>query len=228
MCGIAGWVSFDDDAHRDVISKMTETMALRGPDAGGVWIDRHVGLGHRRLAIIDLAGGVQPMQVEDDAGRTIASLIYTGEVYNFVELRDQLSRLGHRFKSQSDTEFVLRGYMKWGDGVVERLNGMFAFAIWDVRSEELFLVRDRMGVKPLFYYPPRRRAVRLRAESDPRASERGIAGEQRRVSRNPRARKESRNHDLCRHARGAAGTGRAREPRRAVEATLLDAQRACA
>ena len=155
MCGIAGWVSFDDDlnAHRDVISKMTETMALRGPDAGGIWIDRHVGLGHRRLAIIDLAGGVQPMQVEDDAGRTIASLIYTGEVYNFVELRDQLSRLGHRFKSQSDTEVVLRGYLQWGDGVVERLNGMFAFAIWDVRSEELFLVRDRMGVKPLFYYP---------------------------------------------------------------------------
>jgi asparagine synthase (glutamine-hydrolysing) len=155
MCGIAGWVSFDDDlnAHRDVISKMTETMALRGPDAGGVRIDRHVGLGHRRLAIIDLAGGVQPMQVEDDAGRTIASLIYTGEVYNFVELRDQLSQLGHRFKSQSDTEVVLRGYLQWGDGVVERLNGMFAFAIWDVRSEELFLVRDRMGVKPLFYYP---------------------------------------------------------------------------
>ena len=117
MCGIAGWVSFDDDlnAHRDVISKMTETMALRGPDAGGVWIDRHVGLGHRRLAIIDLAGGVQPMQVEDDAGRTIASLIYTGEVYNFVELREQLSRLGHRFKSRSDTEVVLRGYLQWGE-----------------------------------------------------------------------------------------------------------------
>ena len=93
--------------------------------SGGVWIDRHVGLGHRRLAIIDLAGGVQPMQVEDDTGRTIASLIYTGEVYNFVELRDQLSRLGHRFKSQSDTEVVLRGYLQWGDGVVERLNGMF-------------------------------------------------------------------------------------------------------
>jgi asparagine synthase (glutamine-hydrolysing) len=132
MCGIAGWVSFDGDlnAHWGVIAKMTETMALRGPDAGGVWIDRHVGLGHRRLAIIDLAGGVQPMQVEDDAGRTIASLIYTGKVYNFVELRDQLGQLGHRFKSQSDTEVVLRGYLQWGDGVVERLNGMFAFAIW--------------------------------------------------------------------------------------------------
>jgi asparagine synthase (glutamine-hydrolysing) len=155
MCGIAGWVSYDGDlnAHWNVITKMTKTMALRGPDAGGVWIDRHVGLGHRRLAVIDLAGGVQPMQADDDEGRTIASLIYTGEVYNFVELRDELSRLGHRFKTQSDTEVVLRGYLQWGDKVVERLNGMFAFAIWDVRSEELFLVRDRMGVKPLFYYP---------------------------------------------------------------------------
>jgi asparagine synthase (glutamine-hydrolysing) len=155
MCGIAGWVSYDGDlnVHWNVITKMTKTMALRGPDAGGVWIDRHVGLGHRRLAVIDLAGGVQPMQADDEEGRTIASLIYTGEVYNFVELRDELSRLGHRFKTQSDTEVVLRGYLQWGDKVVERLNGMFAFAIWDVRSEELFLVRDRMGVKPLFYYP---------------------------------------------------------------------------
>jgi asparagine synthase (glutamine-hydrolysing) len=82
-----------------------------------------------------------------------ASLIYTGEVYNFVELRDDLRQLGHRFKTRSDTEVVLRGYLQWGDEVVERLNGMFAFAIWDVRTEELLLIRDRMGVKPLFYYP---------------------------------------------------------------------------
>ena len=154
MCGIAGWVSYGGDlkAHQDVITTMTKTMARRGPDAGGVWIDRHVGLGHRRLAVIDLAGGVQPMQVEEE-GRTIVSLIYTGEVYNFVELRDELKQLGHQFKTRSDTEVVLRGYLQWGDKVVEHLNGMFAFAIWDVRTEELFLVRDRMGVKPLFYYP---------------------------------------------------------------------------
>jgi asparagine synthase (glutamine-hydrolysing) len=88
----------------------------------------------------------------DEEGRTIASLIYTGEVYNFVELREELKLLGHRFKTRSDTEVVLRGYLQWGEKVVERLNGMFAFAIWDVRTEELFLVRDRMGVKPLFYY----------------------------------------------------------------------------
>jgi asparagine synthase (glutamine-hydrolysing) len=154
MCGIAGCVSYDGDlrSHKDVIAAMTETMARRGPDAGGVWIDRHVGLGHRRLAIIDLAGGAQPMQAEEE-GRICASLIYTGEVYNFVELRDELRQLGHRFKTRSDTEVVLRGYLQWGDEVVKRLNGMFAFAIWDVRTEELLLVRDRMGVKPLFYYP---------------------------------------------------------------------------
>jgi asparagine synthase (glutamine-hydrolysing) len=154
MCGIASWVSYDGDlrTRRDVIATMTKTMALRGPDAGGVWINRHVGLGHRRLAVIDLAGGVQPMQAEEE-GRTTACLIYTGEVYNFVELRDELKRLGHRFNTRSDTEVVLRGYLQWGEKVVEHLNGMFAFAIWDVLTEELFVVRDRMGVKPLFYYP---------------------------------------------------------------------------
>jgi asparagine synthase (glutamine-hydrolysing) len=154
MCGIAGWVSYDGDlrSHQDVITTMTKTMARRGPDAGGVWIDRHVGLGHRRLAVIDLAGGAQPMQAQE-LGQTTVSLIYTGEVYNFVELREELKQLGHQFKTRSDTEVVLRGYLQWGDKVAERLNGMFAFAIWDVRTEELFLIRDRMGVKPLFYYP---------------------------------------------------------------------------
>src|SRR5258706_3534714 len=153
MCVIAGWFSYDGDlkSQRDVITTMTKTMARRGPDAGGVWIDRHVGLGHRRLAVIDLVGGVQPMQAEE-LGQTTVSLIYTGEVYNFVELREELKQLGHHFKTRSDTEVVLRGYLQWGDQLAERLNGMFAFAIWDARTEELFLVRDRMGVKPLFYY----------------------------------------------------------------------------
>src|ERR1700731_3564999 len=154
MCGMAGWISYHGDlrASEDVIATMTKTMARRGPDASGVWIDRHAGLGHRRLAVIDLAGGAQPMQAEEE-GRTTVSLIYTGEVYNFVELRDELRQLGHRFRTCSDTEVVLRGYLQWGDEVVERLNGMFAFVIWEVRTEELLLVRDRMGVKPLFYYP---------------------------------------------------------------------------
>ena len=155
MCGIAGWVSYNNDlrAHRSVITEMTKTMARRGPDAGGVWFDRHAALGHRRLAVIDLTGGTQPMQAEEQQGQTLASLIYTGEVYNFVELREELTQLGHQFKTRSDTEVVLRGYLQWGEDVAEHLNGMFAFAIWDVRTEELFLIRDRMGVKPLFYYP---------------------------------------------------------------------------
>ncbi len=154
MCGIAGWISYERDLtkSREILWTMTQTMARRGPDAGGVWIDRHVGLGHRRLSVIDLEGGAQPMVAERD-GRTEACLVYSGEVYNFVELRDELRQLGHRFKTRSDTEVVLRGYLQWGDGVAERLNGMFAFAIWDLRTEELFLIRDRMGVKPLFYMP---------------------------------------------------------------------------
>src|SRR3984893_17289850 len=132
MCGIAGWVSYEDDLkkHQDVIKTMTKTMARRGPDAGGAWMHRHVVLAHRRLAGIAPMGGVQPMQAEEQ-GLTTVSLIYTGEVYNFVELRDELKQLGHQFKTRSDTEVVLRGYLQWGDKVVERLNGMFAFAVWD-------------------------------------------------------------------------------------------------
>jgi asparagine synthase (glutamine-hydrolysing) len=154
MCGIAGWVSFKRDlqAHRDVLQRMTDTMSLRGPDAGGLWIDGHAGLGHRRLSIIDLVGGVQPMQA-GEGGETAAVLTYSGEVYNFVELREQLRTLGHGFATRSDTEVVLRAYLQWGEAFVTRLNGMYAFAIWDVRAQELLLVRDRMGVKPLFYYP---------------------------------------------------------------------------
>jgi asparagine synthase (glutamine-hydrolysing) len=109
---VPGWVSYDGDltSHKDVITTMTKTMARRGPDAGGVWIDRHVGFGHRRLAVIDLAGGVQPMQAEE-LSQTTVSLIDTGEVYNFVELRDELKQLGHQFNTRSDTEVVLRGYL---------------------------------------------------------------------------------------------------------------------
>lgn len=154
MCGIAGWLSYAGDLRerRDVITAMTQTLALRGPDAGGIWVDRHIALGHRRLAVIDLAGGVQPMQ-EQDGDRTIVSLSYNGEVYNFVELRLELEGLGHAFSTRSDTEVVLRGYLEWGEGVLERLNGMFAFALWDARTEEMLLARDFMGIKPLYYYP---------------------------------------------------------------------------
>ena len=154
MCGIAGWIDYDRnlEADRSTVEMMTETMSLRGPDAGGVWINGPAALGHRRLSVIDLVGGKQPMEAVEN-NETIACLTYSGEVYNFVELRDELKSYGHRFKSRSDTEVVLRGYLEWGDKVAEKLVGIFAFAIWDVRQRCLFLVRDRLGVKPLFYQP---------------------------------------------------------------------------
>ncbi|GAA0525976.1 asparagine synthase (glutamine-hydrolyzing) [Paractinoplanes ferrugineus] len=154
MCGIAGWVDFDRDLRTEgvVLADMTATMALRGPDAGGVWLSPHAGLGHRRLAVIDIEGGRQPMIAEED-GRPLAVISYSGEVYNFPELRRELESYGHRFRSRSDTEVVLRAYLQWGEYFAERLNGMFAFALWDVRREELLLVRDRVGIKPLYYYP---------------------------------------------------------------------------
>ncbi|SEG93618.1 asparagine synthase (glutamine-hydrolysing)/amidotransferase [Actinacidiphila yanglinensis] len=155
MCGIAGWIDFDRNLAADssVVERMTRTMACRGPDAEGVWIDHHAALGHRRLAVIDLEGGRQPMTAEDDEGRTLAALTFCGEVYNYRELRAELIARGHRFRTDSDTEVVLRGYLQWGERLPERLNGMFALAVWDTRTEELMLLRDRMGVKPLFYLP---------------------------------------------------------------------------
>ncbi|MFE2549891.1 asparagine synthase (glutamine-hydrolyzing) [Streptomyces sp. NPDC059355] len=154
MCGLAGWVSFQRDltAHSDIASAMTCTMECRGPDAGGLWTSPRAILGHRRLAIIDLEGGRQPMAAaEDDDTQPV--ITYTGEVYNFQELREELRALGHEFRSSSDTEVVLRSYLEWGADFAERLNGIYAFVIWDPRTEELLLVRDRMGVKPLYYYP---------------------------------------------------------------------------
>jgi asparagine synthase (glutamine-hydrolysing) len=154
MCGIAGWIDYERDLNneRPIIETMTHTMALRGPDAQGIWIDAHAALGHRRLSVIDLEGGAQPMRAIED-GTTIACLTYSGEVYNYVELRDTLQRRGHTFRTKSDTEVVLRAYLEWGEACAERFVGMFALAIWDVRKAQLLLVRDRLGVKPLFYQP---------------------------------------------------------------------------
>ncbi len=153
MCGIAGWVSYDRDLtrHRADLDAMTLTMACRGPDAEGVHLDRHAGLGHRRLAVIDVEGGSQPMSVDVD--QHTVTITYSGEVYNFAELRSELLRRGHRFETRSDTEVVLHGYLEWGEAVAERLNGMYAFAVWDGRVDKLVLIRDRLGVKPLYYYP---------------------------------------------------------------------------
>src|SRR4051812_12791435 len=126
---------------------MTDAIAHRGPDGEGQHIDSAVGLGNRRLAIIDLsAAGAQPMPNE----RGDVAITYNGEVYNFRELRHDLERLGRRFRSRSDTEVVLQAYEEWGPSFVERLNGMFALAIWDARTRELLLARDRYGIKPLY------------------------------------------------------------------------------
>ncbi|WP_327371236.1 asparagine synthase (glutamine-hydrolyzing) [Streptomyces sp. NBC_01217] len=155
MCGIVGWVSFDSDLWATeavtTLDAMTETMACRGPDDRGTWIAPHAGLGHRRLAVIDLPGGRQPMSVKTPEGDV--ALVYSGEAYNFTELRTELTARGHRFVTDSDTEVVLHGYLEWGESVAERLNGMYAFALWDSRHDKLVMIRDRMGVKPLYYWP---------------------------------------------------------------------------
>ncbi|MFF3733135.1 asparagine synthase (glutamine-hydrolyzing) [Streptomyces sp. NPDC002476] len=150
MCGITGWVAFDRDLsrERETLDAMTATMACRGPDASGTWRGRHAALGHRRLAVIDLPGGVQPMTARLPDGDV--TLVFSGEVYNFTELRDELVRAGERFTTAGDTEVVLRGYLRWGESVARRLNGMYAFAVWDERSRRLVMVRDRMGIKPLY------------------------------------------------------------------------------
>ncbi|MFF5403188.1 asparagine synthase (glutamine-hydrolyzing) [Streptomyces misionensis] len=152
MCGITGWVSFDRDltAEATTLDAMTETMACRGPDDRGVWAEGPAALGHRRLAIIDLPGGRQPMSLDTPEG-TVA-LVYSGETYNFTELRRELTDRGHRFTTDSDTEVVLHAYVEWGDALAERLNGMYAFAIWDGRRDKLVMIRDRMGIKPFYYY----------------------------------------------------------------------------
>ncbi|MFC9279438.1 asparagine synthase (glutamine-hydrolyzing) [Streptomyces collinus] len=153
MCGITGWVSFDRDltAEAGALHAMTETMACRGPDDRGTWTEGPAALGHRRLAIIDLPGGRQPMSVRTPEGAV--ALVYSGETYNFTELRRELTGRGHRFTTDSDTEVVLHGYLEWGDAVAERLNGMYAFAVWDGRHDRLVMIRDRMGIKPFYYHP---------------------------------------------------------------------------
>ncbi|GHH43332.1 asparagine synthase (glutamine-hydrolyzing) [Lentzea cavernae] len=154
MCGITGWVDFTRDltSQRRTIEAMTASLFRRGPDSDGVWVGPHVALGHRRLAVVDIEGGKQPMIAHQGGQDAPVVLSYSGEVYNFRELRVRLMGLGHRFETSSDTEVVLHAYLEWGAGLVDRLAGMYAFAIWDSRKEELLLVRDRLGVKPLYYH----------------------------------------------------------------------------
>ncbi len=152
MCGIAGWVDFARDMREQasIVRTMVATLANRGPDAEAVWTDSRAALGFRRLAIIDLTHGDQPMVAKED-GRAVATIVYNGEIYNYREVREQLVTRGHRFRTNCDTEVVLRSYLEWGERCVEHLNGMFGFAIWDPRAQHLLLARDRLGIKPLFY-----------------------------------------------------------------------------
>lgn len=149
MCGIAGIFNLNGQPVSPVdLRRMTDAVTHRGPDGEGFYTDSFVGLGHRRLAIIDLSpAGHQPMVTHDGQ----YALTYNGEIYNFQELRAELERLGHHFVSKTDSEVVLNAYAQWGPDCVHRFNGMFAFSVWDKTRQELFLARDRYGVKPLYY-----------------------------------------------------------------------------
>lgn len=155
MCGIVGWLDFSRDlrTERPLVLTMVDTMRRRGPDDGGVWLSAHAALGHRRLAVIDIEGGRQPMLADEDNPAGPVVLVHSGEVYNFQELRAELVGLGYAFRTRSDTEVILQAYRQWGAACAERLNGMFAFAVWDSANQSLLLVRDRLGVKPLYYFP---------------------------------------------------------------------------
>ena len=149
MCGIAGvhaWAAHDP-VDATVVRAMLDTIVHRGPDDGGIHADEGLAIGARRLSIIDLAGGHQPMA---DAEET-TWVIFNGEIYNYPELRAELQSHGHQFRTRSDTEVIVHGYKQWGDEVLNRLNGMFGLAIWDTASQRLLVARDAMGIKPLYY-----------------------------------------------------------------------------
>src|SRR5881396_3626822 len=149
MCGIVGIVNLNpretvDEAR---LKRMRDVLRHRGPDGEGLWIDGPVGLGHRRLAIVDVATGQQPMANEDSS----CWITFNGEIYTHASLRPELVARGHRYRTQSDTETILHLYEEEGERCVERLQGMFAFAIWDSARGRLLLARDRLGIKPLYY-----------------------------------------------------------------------------
>lgn len=149
MCGICGKLNFKRQEPVDplLIRKMMDYLYHRGPDEGGAYFSGPVGLGHRRLSIIDVKTGNQPMGNEDGT----IWIVYNGEIYNFNELRAELESRGHRFRSNTDTEVIVHLYEELGEGCVEQLRGMFAFALWDECKQTLLLARDRVGIKPLYY-----------------------------------------------------------------------------
>jgi asparagine synthase (glutamine-hydrolysing) len=149
MCGLTGYINFDSNKPADysVVKKMTDILIHRGPDAEGFYVKNNIALGHRRLSIIDLNTGDQPMYNDD---KTIA-LVFNGEIYNYIELRDELKIIGHNFRTSSDTEVIIKSYQQWGVDCQKKFNGCWAFALWDEKKQQLFLSRDRIGEKPLHY-----------------------------------------------------------------------------
>ena len=152
MCGIAGWYDTEKNLRDEstTINRMSESLSRRGPDDSGIYFNNPICLIHRRLAVIDVENGVQPM-TKCHNERT-CTIVYNGELYNTVELRNELKAVGFTFSTSSDTEVVLASYMKWGEDCVYKLNGIFAFAVWNEDEKKLFIARDRIGVKPLFFY----------------------------------------------------------------------------
>lgn len=147
MCGIAGYIS-NNKPQKDILIKMTDRIAHRGPDDEGFYLDDDCALGHRRLAIIDLNTGKQPIYNEDKN----LVIVFNGEIYNYKDLKKELIKDGHIFKTESDTEVLIHGFEKWKYDLPQYLRGMFAFAIWDKQTKELFMARDKWGIKPLYYY----------------------------------------------------------------------------
>lgn len=152
MCGIAGWIDHSQDMSEkiDLLNRMSETLDRRGPDENGLYINRGAALMHRRLVVIDRENGKQPMSVRHKD--TTYVIVYNGELYNTAELREELKASGFHFRGHSDTEVVLKSYIKYGADCCKKLNGIFAFAVYNTSDKSLFLCRDRIGVKPLFYY----------------------------------------------------------------------------
>ena len=151
MCGIVGYVNYKKDIskNRNIIEKMNSSLTNRGPDEEGIYLERHVALGHKRLIVIDPEGGTQPMIKHYSFGKYV--IVYNGQIYNTKELKETLIENGFEINTHSDTEILLKSYIYYGKDVIHHLNGIFAFAIWDSKKQELFLARDHFGVKPLFY-----------------------------------------------------------------------------
>jgi len=151
MCGITGWIDFHKNMNneKETLHKMTETLSKRGPDATQIWTNTHVGFGHKRLIVVDPEGGKQPMTREKNGYHY--TICYNGELYNTEDIRKELLKKGYTFQGHSDTEVLLQAYIEWEENCVEWLNGIYAFAVWDEKNNQLFIGRDRLGVKPLFY-----------------------------------------------------------------------------